>query len=299
MKKKTPLGRLGAPEDVARAYVFLASDEASFINGQVLGVDGGLVAGDVMQLHQIVRLRALHHGAAVARAGVAAAAATSRAAAPTTTAPRRRLRGRRVPRARRRRSRPAPAPTSARRPIWRTPIPDGWNPDALRRLVQLQQRRHDHARRGAVHGRPRRAVRGQRAGHDGAGRTTSPHSGVWDFSRAGLRRAKQFDQLVDPSGQWWAADFPTATYGERIDDGQSALRRLPRQRRQARAARRRQRSGRPQQTELTYTTPIVVLQFPLAVGDHWTSELGRQRPRQRASPSSRTRSTSSASTSAA
>ena len=45
MKKKTPLGRLGAAEDVARAYVFLASDDASFINGQVLGVDGGLVAG--------------------------------------------------------------------------------------------------------------------------------------------------------------------------------------------------------------------------------------------------------------
>ena len=45
MKKKTPLGRLGAPEDVARAYLFLASEEASFINGQVLGVDGGLVAG--------------------------------------------------------------------------------------------------------------------------------------------------------------------------------------------------------------------------------------------------------------
>jgi 3-oxoacyl-[acyl-carrier protein] reductase len=45
MKKKTPLGRLGAPEDVARAYLFLASDDASFINGQVLGVDGGLVAG--------------------------------------------------------------------------------------------------------------------------------------------------------------------------------------------------------------------------------------------------------------
>jgi 3-oxoacyl-[acyl-carrier protein] reductase len=45
MKKKTPLGRLGAPEDVAKAYLFLASDEASFINGQVLGVDGGLVAG--------------------------------------------------------------------------------------------------------------------------------------------------------------------------------------------------------------------------------------------------------------
>jgi 3-oxoacyl-[acyl-carrier protein] reductase len=45
MKKRTPLGRLGAPEDVARAYLFLASDDASFVNGQVLGVDGGLVAG--------------------------------------------------------------------------------------------------------------------------------------------------------------------------------------------------------------------------------------------------------------
>jgi 3-oxoacyl-[acyl-carrier protein] reductase len=45
MKAKTPLGRLGRAEDVARAYLFLASDEASFINGQVLGVDGGLVIG--------------------------------------------------------------------------------------------------------------------------------------------------------------------------------------------------------------------------------------------------------------
>ncbi|WP_027718920.1 3-oxoacyl-ACP reductase FabG [Desulfovirgula thermocuniculi] len=43
MKEKTPLGRLGQPRDVAAAYLFLASDEASFINGQVLGVDGGLV----------------------------------------------------------------------------------------------------------------------------------------------------------------------------------------------------------------------------------------------------------------
>ena len=45
MKEHTPMGRLGQPEDVARAYAFLASDEASFINGQVLGVDGGLVIG--------------------------------------------------------------------------------------------------------------------------------------------------------------------------------------------------------------------------------------------------------------
>jgi len=41
--KATPLGRLGAPEDIAYAVAFLASDQASFITGQVLSVDGGLV----------------------------------------------------------------------------------------------------------------------------------------------------------------------------------------------------------------------------------------------------------------
>ena len=39
----TPLSRLGTPEDVAGAVVFFASDDASFITGQVLSVDGGLV----------------------------------------------------------------------------------------------------------------------------------------------------------------------------------------------------------------------------------------------------------------
>jgi len=41
----TPVGRMGRPEDVAYAYLFLASEEASFINGAVLSVDGGLVVG--------------------------------------------------------------------------------------------------------------------------------------------------------------------------------------------------------------------------------------------------------------
>lgn len=38
-----PLGRMGLAEDVANAVCFLASDEASYITGQVLKVDGGMV----------------------------------------------------------------------------------------------------------------------------------------------------------------------------------------------------------------------------------------------------------------
>jgi 3-oxoacyl-[acyl-carrier protein] reductase len=45
MRSHTPLGRLGRPEDVANAYVWLASDEASFVHGAVLSVDGGIVPG--------------------------------------------------------------------------------------------------------------------------------------------------------------------------------------------------------------------------------------------------------------
>lgn len=39
----TPLGRLGRPDDVARVIRFLACDDAAFVTGQVLGVDGGIV----------------------------------------------------------------------------------------------------------------------------------------------------------------------------------------------------------------------------------------------------------------
>ena len=45
MKSHTPLGRLGDPRDIANAYLFLASEEASFITGEVLRVDGGIVVG--------------------------------------------------------------------------------------------------------------------------------------------------------------------------------------------------------------------------------------------------------------
>jgi 3-oxoacyl-[acyl-carrier protein] reductase len=43
MREKTPLRRLGEPGDVANAYLYLASDDAKFVNGAVLSVDGGLV----------------------------------------------------------------------------------------------------------------------------------------------------------------------------------------------------------------------------------------------------------------
>ncbi|MGE5141613.1 MAG: SDR family oxidoreductase [Rudaea sp.] len=45
MQARTPLGRMGEPRDIANAYLFLASDEASFITGDVLRVDGGIVVG--------------------------------------------------------------------------------------------------------------------------------------------------------------------------------------------------------------------------------------------------------------
>ena len=43
IKTATPLGRFGTPEEVAAAVAFLASDEAAYITGQILAVDGGLV----------------------------------------------------------------------------------------------------------------------------------------------------------------------------------------------------------------------------------------------------------------
>ena len=42
LKRVIPWGRLGTPEDIAPAVVFLASDDASYITGQTLSVSGGL-----------------------------------------------------------------------------------------------------------------------------------------------------------------------------------------------------------------------------------------------------------------
>jgi 3-oxoacyl-[acyl-carrier protein] reductase len=45
MKARIPLGRMGDPRDIANAYLFLSSEEASFISGAVLRVDGAIVVG--------------------------------------------------------------------------------------------------------------------------------------------------------------------------------------------------------------------------------------------------------------
>lgn len=45
MIAKTPLGRMGEPADIANAYVWLASDLATFVTGTVISVDGGIVIG--------------------------------------------------------------------------------------------------------------------------------------------------------------------------------------------------------------------------------------------------------------
>ncbi len=45
MIERTPLRRAGKPDDIANAYLWLASDEASFVHGEIIRVDGGIVIG--------------------------------------------------------------------------------------------------------------------------------------------------------------------------------------------------------------------------------------------------------------
>ena len=42
MESKVPIGRLGQPEEIASIYAYLASNEAAYINGTTISVDGGM-----------------------------------------------------------------------------------------------------------------------------------------------------------------------------------------------------------------------------------------------------------------
>ena len=54
LQKWYPRGRIAEPEDVAKAVAFLGSDEASYITGAVLNVDGGLTAGMNVMIDEFV-----------------------------------------------------------------------------------------------------------------------------------------------------------------------------------------------------------------------------------------------------
>ena len=53
VKSWYPVGRVGRPEDIAAAVAFLSADEASFVNGASLNVDGGLTAGNFRMIKDI------------------------------------------------------------------------------------------------------------------------------------------------------------------------------------------------------------------------------------------------------
>src|SRR5215211_7585898 len=55
LTKWYPLGRVGEPEDVAGAALFLASDDAAWITGAVLPVDGGLTAGNMQMMEEMIQ----------------------------------------------------------------------------------------------------------------------------------------------------------------------------------------------------------------------------------------------------
>ncbi len=152
-----------------------------------------------------------------------------------------------------------------------TPIPDGWNPDALAASCTFNGD-------GIITSSEEQFIVGLGALFAvNAPNTTVPvnnvaQNGTWDFSAPVSSEMKQFDQLVDPAGQWWGADFSTATYGERIDDGEQVygVFRVSADKLEMLGVVSDENGAT--KTELTYATPIVVLQFPLSVGTTWTSQ---------------------------
>jgi hypothetical protein len=96
--------------------------------------------------------------------------------------------------------------------------------------------------------------------------------GVWDFTAPVRDEVKVFDELQPPGGQWWSAEFPSATYAERLVDGQNLLGVY-----RATADRLELLGLVSDQTGLTqtllsYATAIPLLQFPLRAGASWSAD---------------------------
>ena len=152
-----------------------------------------------------------------------------------------------------------------------TPIPDGWSPDALAAACSFNND-------GVIERSEAPFLVGLGAlfAANASGSTVTvnltPVNGVWDFSAAVPSERKVFDQLVSPSGTWWAGDFPGATYAERLDDSQplyGVYKATPTSLELLGVV--SEQNG-AQKTELTYATPIDVLKFPLSQGMTWSSE---------------------------
>jgi hypothetical protein len=95
---------------------------------------------------------------------------------------------------------------------------------------------------------------------------------VWDFSSPVANEVKVFDQIQSAAGQWWSKDFPTASYAELLEDGQTLLGVYQVTNDKLELLGLVSEQSGLQQTELTYATPVTLLQFPVAVGDHYTSQ---------------------------
>jgi hypothetical protein len=150
-------------------------------------------------------------------------------------------------------------------------IPDGWSPDALTASCAFNgDGTITHAEEPIIVGLG--ALFAVNAPGSTVPVNNAPQNGAWDFSAPVTNERKQFDQLLAPSGQWWAADFPTATYAERIDDGQQVYGVFRNDAGALVMLGVVSDQGGLNKTELTYATPIAVLQFPFSVGTTWTAE---------------------------
>jgi hypothetical protein len=96
--------------------------------------------------------------------------------------------------------------------------------------------------------------------------------GVWDFSAPVANEVKIFDELEAPGGQWWSANFPTATYAERLVDGQNLLGVYRATADQLELLGLVSDQPGLSQTLLTYATAVPLLEFPLRAGAAWSAD---------------------------